>query len=56
MSEDIEKTFVRVVMTGIILELNDWKMEPQIIKVFKFILINRAMTVKIDGFLLSSFF
>ena len=50
-SEEIEKAFYRVLMTGRLLELNDWKMQPQIIKIFKSFFTNRAMIVKIDGFL-----
>ena len=54
-SENIEKAFDRVVMIGILLELNDWKMQPQIIKILKSFLTSRATIVKIDGFLSSSF-
>ena len=42
-------------MTGIPLELNDWKMQPQIIKILKFFLTNRVVIVKMDGFLLYLF-
>lgn len=42
-SEAIEKAFNRVVIAGILLELNYWKMQPQVIKILKTFLTNSAI-------------
>ncbi|KAI8122407.1 RNA-directed DNA polymerase from mobile element jockey [Lucilia cuprina] len=53
-SEDIEKAFDRVVLTFIILELNEWGIPKNILKLIKSFLEHRKITVKVDGFFSST--
>lgn len=50
LSEDIEKAFDRIISTSIIMELNEWGIPKEILKLLKSFLNNRKVTVKVDGY------
>lgn len=55
LSEDIEKAFDRVISTYIILELNEWGIPKEILRLIKSFLDNRKVIVKVDGYFSSTY-